>query len=225
VGNLVSAPLLLRRWLTRAAGDGPGEVQGAFWLDLKRTYMELRPRLRRNYATTTCPEVYMPVLEPLGGGLIPDGVVELDGRAYHGAFLEFGPSSVDGWLTRIATDELGLPEDDLLDVRRRQLLVDGRRIASTGADVARSAVKPTLRHFAEALLYPRGGRCVPSNPVRHHGHARGPVHPTVPVTPQPVPIPAVSGCSCPWQPPAAQAQTADSHQPSAPHHHAVTTTA
>jgi hypothetical protein len=113
--------------------------------------MELRPRLRRNYATSTCPGVYMPVLEPLGGGLIPDGVVELDGRACHGAFLELGPSSVDGWLTRIAADELGLPEDDLLDVRRRQLLVDGRRIASTGADVARSTVKPTLRHFAEAL--------------------------------------------------------------------------
>jgi hypothetical protein len=91
VGNLVSAPLLLRRWLTREAGDGPGEVQGAFWLDLKRTYMELRPRLRRNYATSTCPGVYMPVLEPLGGGLIPDGVVELDGRACHGRSWNWGP--------------------------------------------------------------------------------------------------------------------------------------
>jgi hypothetical protein len=123
--------LLIRRWLTREAGDGPCAVQGAFWLDLKRTYMELRPRLRRNYGTANCPEVYAPVLAPLGGGLIPDGVVEIDGRPYHGMFVEFGPSSVDGWLTRIAADELGLPEDDLLDLRRRQLLVDGRRVDLT----------------------------------------------------------------------------------------------
>jgi hypothetical protein len=123
--------LLLRRWLTREAGDGPCDAQAAFWLDLKRTYMQLRPRLRRNYGTTNHPEVYVPVMAPLGGGAIPDGEVTIDGRAYHGLFLDFGPASVDGWLTRIAADELGLPEDDLLDVRARQLLRDGRRIDLT----------------------------------------------------------------------------------------------
>jgi DNA-binding response OmpR family regulator len=41
---------------------------------------------------------------------------------------------VDGWLTRIAAAELGLPEDDLLDVRQRQLLVDGRRIDLTSLE-------------------------------------------------------------------------------------------
>ncbi|HZD71129.1 MAG TPA: winged helix-turn-helix domain-containing protein [Actinomycetes bacterium] len=126
--------LMIRRWLTREAGDGPCGAQAACWRDLKRGYMELRPRLRRNYATTNCPEVYAPVLAPLHGGPIPDGVVEIDGRAYHGAFLDFGPSSVDGWLTRIAAEELGLPEDDLLDVPRRQLLVDGRRIDLTSLE-------------------------------------------------------------------------------------------
>lgn len=126
--------LLIRRWLTRESGDGPCDVQGAFWLDIKRSYMELRPHLRRNYATANCPEVYVPVLAPLSGGLIPDGVVKIDGRAYYGLFLEFGPSSVDGWLTRIAADELGLPEDDLLDMRRRQLLVDGQRIDLTSLE-------------------------------------------------------------------------------------------
>jgi hypothetical protein len=94
-------------------------------------YMELRPRLRRNYSTTNRPEVYAPVLAPLGGAVIPGGDVELDGRIYYGLYLEFGPSSVDGWLTRIGSEELGLPEDDLLDARQRQLLVDGERIDLT----------------------------------------------------------------------------------------------
>jgi AAA ATPase domain len=126
--------LLIRRWLTREAGDGPCGAQAACWRDLKRAYMELRPRLRRNYATTNLPEVYAPVLAPLSGGPIPNGAVEIDGRAYHGLVLDFGPSSVDGWLTRIAAAELGLPEDDLLDVRQRQLLVDGQRIDLTSLE-------------------------------------------------------------------------------------------
>jgi hypothetical protein len=123
--------LLIRRWLTREAGDGPCPAQAACWRDLKRMYMELRPRLRRNYSTTNRPEVYLPVLAPLGGAAIPGGEVNLDGRIHYGVYLEFGPSSVDGWLTRIAADELGLPEDDLLDVRQRQLLLDGERIDLT----------------------------------------------------------------------------------------------
>jgi DNA-binding response OmpR family regulator len=57
--------------------------------------------------------------------------VELDGRIYYGLYLEFGPSSVDGWFTRIGSEELGLPEYDLLDARQRQLLVDGERIDLT----------------------------------------------------------------------------------------------
>jgi hypothetical protein len=101
------------------------------WLDLKRTYMALRPRLRRNYGATDHPEIYGPVMDQLGGGIIPQGVAEVGGRQYHGLYLEFGPSSVDGWLARLTARELGLPEDDLLDVRQRQVLVDGRRVDLT----------------------------------------------------------------------------------------------
>lgn len=146
--------LLGRRWLTWEAGEGLCEAQAAFWLDLKRTYMSLRPRLRRNYGTTIYPEIYGQVLGSLGGGVIPDSAVELDGVEHHGLYLEFGPSSVDGWLTRIAAEELGLPEDQLLDVRQRQLLVNGGRVDLTplefevfhylrerdGAPVARQAL-------------------------------------------------------------------------------------
>lgn len=123
--------LLGRRWLTWDAGEGLSPPQAAFWLDLKRYYMALRPRLRRNYGTTIHPEIYGQVLGSLGGGTIPNGAVELDGITYHGLYLEFGPSSVDGWLTRLAAEEVGLADDDLLDIDRRQLLLDDRRIDLT----------------------------------------------------------------------------------------------
>ena len=41
--------LFSRGLLSRESGEGPCGVQGAFWLDVKRTYMLLRPRLRRVY--------------------------------------------------------------------------------------------------------------------------------------------------------------------------------
>ncbi len=123
--------LLIRRWLTWEEGDGPCEAQASMWLDLKRTYMQLRPRLRRNYGVTDHPEIYGPVMDQLQGGVIPGGVVDIDGRSYCGLYLEFGPASVDGWLTRLAAVELGLPEDELLDVRNRQLLLNGQRVDLT----------------------------------------------------------------------------------------------
>lgn len=89
------------------------------------------PRLRRNYGTTIYPEIYGQVLASLGGGTIPAGAVKLDGIAYHGLYLAFGPPSVDGWLTRLAADEVALADDDLLDVDRRQVLLDGGRVDLT----------------------------------------------------------------------------------------------
>ena len=43
------AVLFLRRWLGTPGGEGPSPIQAACWLDIKRTYMALRPRLRRVY--------------------------------------------------------------------------------------------------------------------------------------------------------------------------------
>jgi len=122
--------LFLRRWLTWEDGDSPGEAQAALWLDLKRMYMELRPRLRRIYSTTDHPGVYGPALSQLEARQI-GSLVEIDGHGYASFCLDFGPSSVDGWLTRVAARELGIEEDGLLDVGRRQLVVDGRRIDLT----------------------------------------------------------------------------------------------
>jgi hypothetical protein len=44
--------LFYRYWMTAEHGQDLSPVQAACWLDIKRTYTELRPALRRLYATT-----------------------------------------------------------------------------------------------------------------------------------------------------------------------------
>jgi len=45
--------------------------------------------------------------------------------------LDFGPSSVDGWLARLVASELGVAGDDLLDRAARELVLNGRRVNLT----------------------------------------------------------------------------------------------
>ena len=134
--------ILIRRWLTWEHGELPCEAQASLWLDLKRTYMELRPRLRRNYGATGHPEVFGPVMEGICGGRIAGPGVIVGNRCYHGLYLEFGPSSVDGWLSRLAAKELGLTDDDLLDVNHHQVIVGGTPGGPDEAGV-RSAALPS----------------------------------------------------------------------------------
>ncbi len=102
--------LFLRRWLSHEHGEAPSPVQAACWLDIKRTYMELRPKLRRVYLTVVDLPTYAPVAVKLGFNPISEAALDLDGRTYHTAMLDFGPSSVDGWLTGLVADELGIEE-------------------------------------------------------------------------------------------------------------------
>lgn len=124
--------LFCRRWLSLDDGDSPGEVQATVWLDLKRAYMELRPRLRRVYLTVTDLEAYAPVARRLGFEVQADRTVVLDGRHYHSAVLDFGPASVDGWLADLAAAELGVEQEaGLLDVDARELVLDEGRVTLT----------------------------------------------------------------------------------------------
>jgi hypothetical protein len=102
--------LFLRRWLSREHGEAPSPVQAACWLDIKRTYMELRPQLRRVYLTVIDLPTYAPVAVKLGFNPISEAAVELDGMTHHTAMLDFGPASVDGWLAGLVADELGIEE-------------------------------------------------------------------------------------------------------------------
>jgi DNA-binding response OmpR family regulator len=94
--------------------------------------MALRPHLRRIYAVVRDhAATYAPVLGRLGFQLISSADATLDGQSFRTAMLDFGPSSVDGWLARLVAAELGVAVDELLDVEARELVIDGRRLPLT----------------------------------------------------------------------------------------------
>ena len=59
--SAVVPALFLRRWLSDHDGEAPCPVQAAAWVDIKRTYLELRPQLRRVYLTLRDVGPYGPV--------------------------------------------------------------------------------------------------------------------------------------------------------------------
>jgi DNA-binding winged helix-turn-helix (wHTH) protein len=123
--------LFLRRWLSRTGGEQPSAVQAACWLDIKRHYMELRPRLRRVYLALGAFEPYAAAAGSLGIVPLPDRVLVGD-RPVQAAVLDMGPGSVDGWLLRLAAGELGIAtQTGLLDQAKRALQVDGRLVPLT----------------------------------------------------------------------------------------------
>ena len=121
--------LFLRRWLSRDDGEVPSSVQAACWLDVKRTYMEMRPHLRRVYLTLQDFTPYGAVAQRLGFQPL-EGETQLGGNGYTSAMLDFGPSSVDGWLASLGTAELGMQEE-LLDSQAHELVLDGQRVKLT----------------------------------------------------------------------------------------------
>jgi hypothetical protein len=123
--------LFLRRWLSIDGGEGPSPTQAAGWLDIKRTYMALRPGLRRVYTTVRDLPTYAPIVTRLRFAPL-DTQVEVGGVVYSLALLDFGPSSVDGWLADLVAEELGLEQDDVaVDAGAGELRLHGRSIALT----------------------------------------------------------------------------------------------
>jgi len=123
--------LFFRSMIARDYGEAPSAVQAAVWLDLKRTYMELRPHLRRIYAIVRDVATYGPMVAPLGFEPLPGDPAEFDGVSYYSNMLDFGPTSIDGWLSRLVLSELQIEDDSILDLVQRQLVLDGRRIDLT----------------------------------------------------------------------------------------------
>lgn len=138
--------LFLRRWLSVQDGEAPSPVQAACWVDVKRKYLELRPNLRRVYLTLCDLEPYAAAATKLGFRVL----AEAGGDGYHTAMLDFGPSSVDGWLARLVAGELGVEEDGLLDCGARELVLNGRRIGLT-----------KLEFGVMEYLHHRAGEAVP----------------------------------------------------------------
>jgi hypothetical protein len=128
--------LFCPRWLGAANGEAPSPEQGAMWIDMKRSYTEMRPHLRRIYLPLIDIATYGPIAGGLGFQVIEDAGVDLDGRTYHTAMLDFGPQSVDGWLAGLVAAELGIGDEQLLDAEARELVLDGRRVALTRREFA-----------------------------------------------------------------------------------------
>ncbi len=85
--------LTMRRWLGRDSGEMLSPAVGACWLDVKRTYMELRPRLSRLYSVMADPGALAPIFVPLGFASVGPPV-DLAGSPQQPVWLDFGEGSV-----------------------------------------------------------------------------------------------------------------------------------
>jgi hypothetical protein len=140
--------LFIRQWGTRAGGLAPVPGEPSICLDIKRTYLELRPALGRVYLPARDDRA-LEYFAALGFVHAPGHDTVVGGETYLTAFADFGPGSVDGWLAELGARELHLTEDNVLDVEQRRLLLDGRPVGLTGREL------DVLRH-----LHEREGRVV-----------------------------------------------------------------
>jgi hypothetical protein len=111
------------------------------WLDVKRVYLELRPHLRRLYTPVPDVDRALTALAPLGFAALPGPPVRIGEDAHWTLMVDFGPSSIDGWLSEVVGRELGADEPAVLDPAARRLVLDGREV-----DLSRLEVD-VLRHL------------------------------------------------------------------------------
>ena len=125
--------------------------QAALILDLKRHYLQLRPRLRRLYTEIPPAADFDLFLRPAGFRAVPTHPVRWGDLEHGTALLDFGPDSVDGWLGRLVAAAVREPAAPAvwIDAASRELVVDGQRTALTGRELE------VLRYLME-----RGGEAV-----------------------------------------------------------------
>jgi len=102
-----AATLWVRRSLDRDTGEGPSPGQAACWLDIKRTYLELRPRLRWIYTCYRDAETYRSSFAQLGFRLVDEGRPLLDRVMQHTFRLRIAVACVDGWLGNLLAQQTG----------------------------------------------------------------------------------------------------------------------
>jgi hypothetical protein len=107
-------------------------ARAMLWLDVKRVYLELRPTLRRLYTQVPDVDRALTVLAPLGFTALPGAPVQIGHHDYWTLVNDFGPGSIDGWLTEVVGRELAADESAMLDTTARRLVLDGR-----GVDLSR----------------------------------------------------------------------------------------
>jgi hypothetical protein len=108
-----------------ACGD---TAMATLWLDVKRVYLELRPHLRRLYVPVPDADRALTVLAPLGFAVLPGAPVQIGEDAHWTLVNDFGPGSVDGWLSEVVGRELAADAPTVLDPAARRLVLDGRAV-------------------------------------------------------------------------------------------------
>jgi hypothetical protein len=123
--------LYIRRWLDAETGEALSPVIRACFLDVKGYYIAIKPWLRRIYCTRTNFDYYAPLFRGLKFKYLSDYTAKLDGRTYYTEVCDFGPALFRGWITSLVGREIGIDEEDILDIDACQLVVDGKRIGLT----------------------------------------------------------------------------------------------
>jgi hypothetical protein len=141
--------LVFRRHLAGETGEGPSPGQAAGWLDVKREYLQLRPRLGRVFTVLEDPTPFEEAFAVLG--IRPCGrPVPIGDQVFHLFVLEMGPESVDGWLAGLAAVEIGIETTSYLDPADHSVAVDAERVRLT-----------PLEYGVLSLLVERHDRAVP----------------------------------------------------------------
>ena len=77
------------------------------------------------------PAPFIEVGAVLGFVTVPQADVAMDGKTCQTIMLDFGPASVDGWLSGLVAAELGVEADELLDPDTQELIVGDDRVRLT----------------------------------------------------------------------------------------------
>ena len=134
--------LVLRSKLCADGGEVLSPTDAALTMDLNRAYVELRPKLRRLYCAVLDEASLAAFFRKAGFRTLPECTVTIDGRERHSLLLDFGPGSVDGWLSQLAAVSVAEGREPAvrLDATARGLLVDGQRIGLTALEFERSSM-------------------------------------------------------------------------------------
>ncbi len=132
-----SAALLCRRWLDWDMGEAPCARLAAFFLDLKRTYVEMRGTLRWVYTVVANPEPFVDIGAGLGFQPLADMTTDVGGLIMYTAVLDMGPGSVDAWFAELMGAEItaeDIESSKPLDVEAHELVLSSGRVGLTSLE-------------------------------------------------------------------------------------------
>jgi len=132
-----SAAIFIRRLLDRDVGEAPSLSKAASFVDIKRTYVEMRGTLRWVYAVIANPELSGGAAAKLGFRPATEPTIEVGGQILHSMMLDMGPGSVDAWLTAMVGAEItaeDLESSRVLDVEAHQLILSSGRVGLTSLE-------------------------------------------------------------------------------------------